>query len=236
MEESCGAPYLCYNVFVISRTLLVNLFLATLGVFSFVGFGWIYKNSPEKVSQLFSLPPPPTPPHKESWRALLPELLPKFQSPFKESKKEEAPPAGEVAPRSEPTAPLPKEMKTEIKISEEDINQYLAKIPAESLPLMDPKIAFSGGKVVVTGRLAKPVEGSLRAEVRVFLLSEKQVGVKVDKAAVNNFPLPVFLLPQLETPFNDFIAAQLGEFVDYQLKALTVESGFLILRGVFTLK
>ena len=139
-------------------------------------------------------------------------------------------------PETLPIPTIPREVKPELKISEADINQYLTQLPKEGLPVTNLRIAFRDGKVAVAGTLIQPVNGEIVAEINIYLINEKQIGLKIEKATVNGFPLPTFLLPAIESPFNDFLGSQLSQYFDYRLETLEITEGYLRLTGAFSLK
>lgn len=111
-----------------------------------------------------------------------------------------------------------------IEISDTDINKLISTMTPSDAPVKDVKVTFQEGKILITGKLTKPIEGAFTAEAGVSLVDGVPV-VKLTKASLGSLPIPTFLLRSLETGTNEAIKNALASQNVFKVKKLEIKDG-----------
>lgn len=109
-----------------------------------------------------------------------------------------------------------------IEISDADINKLISTMTPAEAPVKDVKVTFQEGKILIAGKLIKPIEGDFSAEADVSLIDGIPV-VKLTKAAFGSLPIPTFLLGSLETAANEAIKNALASQNVFKVKKLEIK-------------
>ena len=110
-----------------------------------------------------------------------------------------------------------------IEISDTDINKLISTMTPDA-PVKDVKVVFREGKILLTGKLTKPIEGNFTAEAGVSLIDGVPV-IKLTKASLGSLPIPTFLLGSLESSANEAIKSALSSQNIFKVKKLEIKDG-----------
>ena len=111
-----------------------------------------------------------------------------------------------------------------VEISDSDINKLISTMTPADAPVKDVKITFQEGKILITGKLTKPIEGNFTAEAGVSLTDGVPV-IKLTKASLGSLPIPTFLLGSLESSANEAIKSTLASQNIFKVKKLEIKNG-----------
>ena len=116
------------------------------------------------------------------------------------------------------------------EISDTDINKLISTMTPAEAPVKYVKVSFTDGKILLTGKLTKPIEGEFTAEAGVSLIDGVPV-IKLTKAALGSLPIPTFLLGSLETAANEAIKSALSSQNIFKVKKLEIKNGKIVFSG-----
>lgn len=110
-----------------------------------------------------------------------------------------------------------------IEISDADINKLVSTMIPDA-PVKDAKVTFTDGKILITGKMIKPIEGDFNAEAGVSLVNGVPV-IKLTKTTLGSLPIPTFLLGSVETAANEAIKTALSSQNIFKVKKLEIKDG-----------
>ena len=115
-----------------------------------------------------------------------------------------------------------------LEITDDELNQAIdvrAGNAGEEPAIQDPEISFSGGNVILVGRVRQPVEGELRATFQP-VVSDGQLRLFLTSVTVGGIPVPTVLLSSAEATINASLATLLSALPnDYRLSEIIVGEG-----------
>lgn len=114
-----------------------------------------------------------------------------------------------------------------ITLTDAQVNEALALIPKETLPITSARISFGEGTVTLSGKISRPISGDLKVEAYISVVDQRRLSLKIKSTSINGAPVPTFLLPSFDGPVNDLLTAKFQNYVDYRIESLTISPGRL---------
>lgn len=117
-----------------------------------------------------------------------------------------------------------------IELTDDELNQAIdvrAGAAGQEPALQDPDVLFTGGNVILVGRIQQPVQGELRATFQP-VVNDGQLRLFLTDVTVGSIPLPTVLLSTVEATINTSLATLLTALpADYRLSEIIVGEGMM---------
>jgi hypothetical protein len=123
---------------------------------------------------------------------------------------------------------------TTIEASDVEITSLLslwAKNNPDS-PFQNPQVKFTKGKVWVSARIIKPIEGDVMMVGKLVKFNEKSLDVELEKMYLGNLPLPKTIRKQIEDQFEKWGNQQLASMRGLKIEKLEILDGKIRFSGL----
>lgn len=115
-----------------------------------------------------------------------------------------------------------------LEISEEELNRAIdvrAGRAGEEPALEDPEVNFTGGNIILVGRVQQPIQGELRATFQP-VVSDGQLRLFLTDVNIGGIPVPTVLLSSVEATINASLATLLSTLPsNYRLSEIVIGEG-----------
>lgn len=115
-----------------------------------------------------------------------------------------------------------------IELTDDELNQAIdvrAGTAGQEPAIQDPDIAFTGGNVILNGRVRQPVQGELRATFQP-VVTDGQLRLFLTNVTIGGIPVPTVLLSSVEATINTSLAALLTALpANYHLSEMIIGEG-----------
>ena len=115
-----------------------------------------------------------------------------------------------------------------LELTDDELNQAIdvrAGRAGQDPAIQDPDLIFTGGNVVLVGRVQQPVQGELRATFQP-VVSDGQLRLFLTAVTVGGIPVPTVLLSSVEATINASLATLLSALPNnYRLSEIIIGEG-----------
>lgn len=113
-----------------------------------------------------------------------------------------------------------------VTISDQEINDALQVANTAGVsPIQNITVAFTGGNVVFSGDVTRPLQGRLAATFSAAVI-DGQLQLDLVSATIGSVPIPPSMLDSLESTINDKVATQISRLpTNYTLQSVVIAEG-----------
>lgn len=115
-----------------------------------------------------------------------------------------------------------------LQFSDEELNQAIevrAGRAGQEPAIQDPDLTFTGGNVVLVGRVQQPIQGEMRATFQP-VVSDGQLRLFLTNVNIGGIPVPTVLLSSVEATINASLATLLSALPsNYRLSEIIMDEG-----------